>query len=743
MAAWCRSLVLGFLLVVTSADAEPECVHRDGESVCALSSIPQRVLLHGDRLIVGAIDYIYSFSTDLTPLDSRDISPSPSRRQTCVVDDANQPALCRNFVRVVQPVNETTILVCGTNAVFPKCRFHQLRNLSAWSYMTPEGQQDIGFSPHSDDANVAVLDSNGMFFSSTFFIFRHGQQTIGMAPRPLEGDATFTVQTPSSKPQWINGHLPVFVSAYEIGEHIYFFAREPSYDYEQAGRAEVARVFRVCKNDTGFRLFPGDDSFTFLTFQKARLRCRTGGLMPYDYNRLQATFLVRSSDGDALYGVFSSPANGPEGAALCKFSFNDILSVFEDGQYWVNDDGWRRGTSNTFVCPGQPGTQRTEEQARSHQLVYNVASATDPQPMHSVSGDEFAHVAVDMAEYDGDPLEVVVLGHRSGLITLVVQFRGTAYKDITIGMVNEEITNILVLKYPLNEERQVIFTTDASVQSLRLGICSLYDTCFDCFDSRDPYCAWNQATRSCVNKLATPTDTLTDALTSSEDTVVGICGARPSPPPQPQPDRPSMCPYTPSSTLGGGTSNPGTSNPGPTPTNGGDVTVDTAGLDQQTADEGENIGIIAGATAGGFLFGVPVGLVVCYVFFSMFLKKSTKSQSEATLQVNHNVLERHTAASEPRCLEQTQVVHRNPANKNVNQLEPSEEDDVLTDLPATKHIPQRGFRLQPVPMPPPRPIPGRPVPRGRTDSTRWLRASESSDVESSLELYSNSVTSPV
>ena len=737
MAARYCSLVFGLLIVVTGATAEPDCVHRDAESVCTLSSTPQRVLLHEDRLVVGAIDNIYSFSTDLTPLDSRDISPSPSRNETCVVFDANQPALCRNFVRVLLPVNETTVLVCGTNAVYPKCRFHQLGNLSAWSYMTAEGQKDVGFSPHSNDTNVALLASNGRFFSSTFFSFRHGQQTIGMAPRPLEGDGTFTVQTPSSDSQWINGHLPVFVSAYEVDDHIYFFAREPSYGYELAGRAEVARAFRVCKNDTGFRLHPGDEALTFLTFQKARLRCRTGGLIPYTYDRLQATFLVHSSDRElALYATFSSPSNGPEGAALCKFSFSDILSVFEDGQYWVNNNGWRLGTSTTFACPGQPGTQRTEQQARTHQLVYNVATAVEP--MHSVSGDEFAHVAVDVAEYDGDTLEVVVLGHQSGLITLVVQFRGTVYKDITIRAVSTRITGILTLKYPLSEERQVIFTTDASVQSVRLGRCSLYDTCFKCFDSHDPYCAWDQITRSCVNKLATPTTTtLTDALTSSEDTVVGICGARPTPAPQPPPEQPFTCPYIPTDTpvdppvdTPSDTPEPGTLGP----TDGGDVTVNTSGLDQGTVDEGENIGVIAGATAGGILFGVPVGLVVCYLFFSMFLKKSDKSQSETTshvtLRVNHNLLERHTPASETRCLEQTQVVHRNPTHKNVNQLDPGEEDDVLTDLPATIHIPHRGLHLQPVP-----------VPRGRTDSTRRLMASESSDVESSLEL--STVTSPV
>lgn len=754
MTVWCYSLVLALILfvpVVPTETTETSCtVHRDGEIQCSLPSAPQRLLLLEDRLIVGATNYIFSFSPDLELLDSQDISPSASRQEQCV-KEAHQSALCRNIVRVVALVNETKILVCGTNAVFPKCRLHQSGNLSAWNYMTAEDHKDVGFSPHDDiTANVAVTTSNGRFFSATSFNFRQKQQTIGMAPLFPEGDIppSITVQTPSSNLQWIND--PVFVSAYDVGEHVYFFAREPAFEVSERP-VEYSRAIRVCKNDSGFHLFSSDDTLTFRTFQKARLQCRAegeDGSIPYDYDRLQATFLQQPSDGGepTLYGTFSSPTNGPEGAALCKFSFSSIQSVFEEGRYSVLvDNEWRIATPGTFACPG---TQRTPEQARTQQLVYSVASA---KPVYRMSGDEFTHMAVDIAEYGGDPMEVIVLSQRGGEIVLLVLFRKNTYKN-TVRTVDNEVTNILVHKDPLSEERRVIFTTDDVVQSLTLGKCHLYRTCFECFDSHDPYCAWTAG--RCINKLATINTTgLPDSLTSNETTVFDVCGNRTTVPTQPPVD-PSTCPPAPTVTdvPGPTTTDPTEPNGSDEPSGGTDVPVNVAaGVKSDSEEKGESVGLLAGATVGGFLFGIPVGLVVCYLFFSVFLKKSTKSpepavqNTRASNEVNHlqgppTGHEKRMVTNSSHCLELTQMVHRNPTTKNVNQIE--EEDDVLMDLPANKgssNIPHSAHHLQHFR---PRAVPGHSVPRGRTESTRWLRASESSDMESSLEL-SPPLTSPV
>lgn len=732
MAALAYPLLLALFLSSSISGADPQCVTTsESERRCTISSSPQRLMLLNDRLIVGAIDSLHSFSLDLTPLDSADIGPSDSRRTRCVDVEAHQSQLCRNFVRVVQVANESSLIVCGTNAFFPKCRFHLLDNLSDWEFMTPETQRDIGFSPHSNNTNVALLTDDGKFFTATAFHFRQ-QQIIGMSPLLVDDEAapTVQVQTPSSLPQWINE--PVFVSAYDVGSHIYFFAREPAYE---ADGIEYSRAIRVCKNDSGFELFPGDSTHTFQTFQKARLRCRASGKdgsIPYDYDGLQATYLLRPADGGepVLYGTFSSPVNGPQGAALCRFTFSDINSVFEDGQYRVLQsvsEEWKLRTTDVFSCPGQPGPQRTEEQARGFQLVYNIATATEPQPMYSVIGDEFTHIIVDVAVYDGSEMEVVLLVQKSGHITQLVNFRGVMYRD-TIKSVSGGITNILLHKTPQSEERLVIFTTATSVQSFPLGRCQIYSACFDCLDSNDPYCAWDQSMGECVNKLSTDAApaSLSESLTSNESSVVSVCGQRPPTPlPTQLPVNPSSCPTVPTVPTGTVTVDTPTTAATASSSEATDPSLEPpAGLDTQTSSE--NVGQIAGATVGGFLFGIPVGLVVCYLFFSIFLKKSNKSeepvlQNARTLQVNHHnqlaLFEKQPNGN--RFLEHAQVVHRNPTSgKNVNQDEKvrgeevrGEEGDVLMELPFSKGRTSGGTQSSPQNGQQPTACQGRAVPR--------------------------------
>ena len=698
MAALCYSLAFALIfLQAAEAVIPPECRSEDGETVCVVTSSPQRVLLMHDRLIVGAIDSIYSFSPDLKVLDIGDVSPSEARRNQCVYE-AHQLALCKNFVRVVEQVNASALLVCGTNAVFPKCRFVQLDNLSAWEYMTAETRKDVGFSPHTDDANVAVLADNGAFFTATFFNFRQTQQTIGLSPSLLERETRLTVQTPiPQSPNWINDPV-VFVSAYDVGEHVYYFARERA--YEAGSGVEFSRAIRICKNDTGFLRFSGDSTRTFRTFQKARLRCTsTGqdGSIPYDYDRLQATFLHRPSDGGdpVLYATFSSALNGPEGAALCKFNFAELESALDSGKYWVQEgEEWSEQDGGSFVCPGnEEGSQRTDAQAKTYQLMSEVVAAIEPQPLMTVLGGEILFLVADVLDYGGSEVEVVFAALRSGEIVQVAWHQGSMYRK-TIKTLGSSVTNMVLHKDSLTQERRVLLTTNNAVQSVTLGICSKYDTCFKCFDSRDPYCGWSEASRKCVNIL-TSTSFL-DSLTSNEETVTRVCGQRLPTPPPPLPANPSSCPFNPEPPTS--TTSPSeatTASTSSSSSDSGNSTVLTpAGLEKKSAEEGgESAGLLAGATVGGFLFGIPVGLVVCYLFFAVFLNKGSKNQehsenSRGPVHMNHSQRERndkqplHNGA---RSLEQ--IVHRNPtSSKNVNQQENHslEEDDVLTPLPFSK-----------------------------------------------------------
>lgn len=761
------------LLVLVAATSESagqgvSCENHGVTRVCSLPSAAQRIAATGGRVVVGAVDYLAAFSPELELEDSVNLAPSDSRIHTCVNEQFQPQALCRNFIRVVLPVDphqefSHRVLVCGTNAFFPKCRFHLVANLTDWQYATSESHRDNGFSPHSNESNVvALLASNGHFFSATSFSFL-GQQIIGVSQQPFESAPTFPVRTPLSDPRWIGDSIH-FIASYEVGQHVYFFARERAAEILPL-QVEYSRVIRICRNDPGFELIGGDRTLTFLTFQKARLMCRHQGQnspLPYDYDRLQATFLLQDIGSQPmLYGVFSSPTNGPEGAALCKFRFSSIQSVFDSGKYLKrnNSDGrWEPVPASPFVCPGEEGVQREEDEAEQLQLVSTADGALEPQVLHRMDGDQFTHIAVDVAQLRGEPLEVVLLSLRNGGVVQVVSYESRVYNASVPTAGTPIIQDILIEREPQSEVRQVIFTSGNTVQSFSLGNCSLHDTCYKCIDSRDPYCAWHVPSSHCLNKLTSIAQSLEatsflDPLASDEGSVSQTCGPRPSVPTRPPEPDPSTCTRHSFPSTGSGSGGPSDHSTADFPT--GTVTpsptqpefTDSESLNTRE-DTQENIGLLAGASVGGFLVGIPVGLVVCYLFFSLFLKRGKPpAPTGATIHANNQLQEEdssQTAGKQNgiRHIELSHQVQANSATKNVNQYPKTfdEDDDVLADLPSSGHpAPSYPWQQQGrSKMPPALHMGGHRTHRGRTESTQRLRLSES-DWESSL----SPVTSPV
>ena len=796
---WLWLQLCAVLLIASSAASDPKCEINGDTRQCLLPSPPQRLSLIGGKLIVGAVDHLFAFGLDLTYLNGVELSPSADRSHKCEFEQRNE--LCRNFIRVVQRVpGSARILVCGTNAFSPKCRFHNESNLSDWTFLSAPAHQDVGFSPYSNDSSVALLASNGRFFTTTLFVSRHAQKFISMAPEPLKGNATFTVRTPNSGILWLN--LPTFISVYEVGEWVYFFALEPAYEVDNGLAVVYSRVIRMCKNDTGFRQFPTDPALTFLTFQKARLKCTQDGELdsiPFDYDRLRATYLLHFVGQEpVLYGAFSSPANGPEGAAICKFSFGQIQSVFEDGEYLVfkGNNRWTRATADPFVCPGQEGSQRSEQQAKEHQLIFSAITPLEPQPIFRMTGEEITQLAVDVATYQGHPLEVMLAALKSGAIVQVVVYDGKVYKASLRGP-GDNIQDLLVTRQG-GEVRLVVLTTANTVESLSLGNCSKHSSCADCLLSRDPYCGWNDSA-GCVNKMvAGQSSSLTDSVTVSDAVATMVCGS-PLPPVQSSVcARSSSLPSSISSSEGSETVS--SSNPTHTPS---PPSVDA---NQRRSDRGqEDAGLLTGVTVVGFVLGVPVGLAICYLFFRTFLKWNKPSSSKdidtpgtenicssgrdendnvGSLE-NSNFMEDrgaskhditcappeqasiHTQMSQesdvfkrslsndvfgpipndevfnPKPSPSNEVFKPSPSNE---VFKPSTSNEVFKPSPSNKvftpslgnkvksspsnrvtptelpikagHIPSRQGGLQ---------VPGYRVPRGRTESTTWLTANESSD----------------
>ncbi len=723
-----------------------ECQKSKYGRTCTLPSPPERTALIGDRLYVGVTDDIVAYSLhELEVSDCVTRVVDEGRRNRCVDEQGRRPSECRNFIRVIQPISgsaassasdpslEGKILVCGTNAYTPKCTLHAIADLSNYVNMTDFA--DHGFCPYANTVpNVAVLATNGRFFSGTTFQQFSTHRTIGMAPKPLQRNNTFTAKTPRDDPLWLN--QPDFVSAYEVGDYIYFFAKEIAYEFAinmPIGASMVySRAFRVSKEDPGIT-----STGNFLTFQKARMKCTSSGernTIPYDYDNLKATFLWQpeGTDEQILYGAFSSPVNGPEGAAVCKFSFDDNIDgslshVFGDGLDSL--------------------------------LVATPATPLDPQPLHVVAGSEFTQIAVDVVEYHSQRQEILYYSLSNGeLKQCVITQSGQKYEHI-IHNQGQSIHSLVFHKGPSGGHELIAVTND-TVISFTLGHCSRYTSCWECMDTKDPYCAWDGENNECINKLsAANLSSIHETVSIAQSTAIQLCGPKPD---DPTPSLPPNLPTCSPSQKLGTTSKIVIPQPEPTQTSNGveptevsptcipasphpeESVIAVVGQVKSSSSEDFSIAELAGATLGGFVIGVPVGLIICAVFFVVFIKKRTyqvKRRDTSNIEHQAGVLRPVNNQLEINAVKKEQCIRKAnhyvdapingqpgpvlPEKKNVNEYEAEEgSDDVLTELPSVSGLPPRVLQKP------------KGSGRGRTDSTRALMHSVSSESSESPPLNS-------
>ena len=620
----------------SAAQQAPECSDFAHGRSCLLHSIAESVAVFDSKVLVGAADHLYSFGRDLVLQDEVPMDAQGDKKDTCTSFEAQglgrPESECRNFIKVIQRVpsgfetnavdSEGQIMACGTNAFFPKCTIHDSSSLTNYSYMTSE-EDDEGYSPRSHkDPIVAILASNGRFFSATLFQAFQANKNIGMAKNPLRGDSDFNVRAPVSDPLWFN--KPDFVSTYEIGEHIYFFLREPAYEVDEGASVVYSRAIRICKSDNG--QYPSNSNTWFLTYQKARMSCSSDGergSIPYNYDNLESTFLWTGSGSEAsstLYGIFSSPDNGPEGSAICKFSFDpsvegSLTQSFENGHYTVpmtqgGQQVWVTEEPGPFSCPGTTSTtipQRTVEQSTKYQLIDGSIEPNDPaEPVHIVSGEKMDKIAVDVITYKNSLQEVIYFTTESGDVRQVVYVSGSSQtvQDHVIKKAGGKV-NYLSVHQNEDETRQVYLTTEDQIVSITRGDCTQYKDCFECLDSKDAYCGWSPS-KKCINKITQSTSDLIEAHSADESKTVSTCGVRTNIPNPPPTVSTSPC----SSSLDSDAENTGCSPP------------NTEGLGNagSSSKSDMNIPTIVGATVGAFVLGVPVGAFVCFIFFRLFVR---------------------------------------------------------------------------------------------------------------------------
>uniref|UniRef100_A0A673BJF7 Semaphorin-3A-like n=1 Tax=Sphaeramia orbicularis TaxID=375764 RepID=A0A673BJF7_9TELE len=482
------------------------------------------------RLLVGAEDHIFSFDLVNINRDHKQIAwpATPSKRDECKWAGKDLGKECSNFIRVLQPYNQTHLYICGTGAFHPICAYLEMGKRAEVRHgscctccfdnifrLAQHFENGRGKSPYDPKMLSASLLIDGELYSGTsadfmgrdFAIFR----TLG---------DHHPIRTEQHDSRWLND--PRFIGVHLIPESdnpeddkIFLFFKENAMDGEHTGKATIARIGQLCKNDNG-----GHRSLVnkWTTFLKARLMCSVPGVNGIDthFDELQDVFLMSAKDpkNPLIYAVFTTSSNIFKGSAVCMYNMADIRRVFlgpyahRDGPnyQWVPFQGRvpypRPGTCPSKTFGGFDSTKDLPDDvitfARGHPAMYN--------PVHPIGGHpimvrtdvdyQFSQLVVDRVEAEDGQYDVMFIGTDMGTVLKVVTIPRESWHDLEEVVLEEmtvfrEPTPITAMELS-TKQQQLYLGSALGVSQMSLHRCEVYGkACAECCLARDPYCAWD------------------------------------------------------------------------------------------------------------------------------------------------------------------------------------------------------------------------------------------------------------
>ncbi|XP_068162800.1 semaphorin-3aa isoform X2 [Antennarius striatus] len=471
------------------------------------------------RLLVGAEDHIFSFDLVNINRDHRQIAwpATPSKRDECKWAGKDFGKECNNFIRVLQPYNQTHLYICGTGAFHPICSFLEMGKRAEDNIfrLASYFENGRGKSPYDPKMLSASLLIDGELYSGTsadfmgrdFAIFR----TLG---------EHHPIRTEQHDSRWLND--PRFVGVHLIPESdnpeddkIFLFFKENAMDGEHTGKATISRIGQLCKNDMG-----GHRSLVnkWTTFLKARLMCSVPGVNGIDthFDELQDVFLMSSKDpkNPVIYAVFTTSSNIFKGSAVCMYNMPDIRRVFlgpyahRDGPnyQWVPFQGRvpypRPGTCPSKTFGGFDSTKDLPDDvitfARGHPAMFNPVHPIGGRPI-MVRTDvdyQFSQLVVDRVEAEDGQYDVMFIGTDMGTVLKVVMIPRESWHDLEEVVLEEmtvfrEPTPITAMELS-TKQQQLYLGSALGVSQMSLHRCEVYGkACAECCLARDPYCAWD------------------------------------------------------------------------------------------------------------------------------------------------------------------------------------------------------------------------------------------------------------
>ncbi|XP_005166611.1 semaphorin-4F isoform X1 [Danio rerio] len=476
-------------------------------------------LLHSESgmLYLGARDAVIVVDTAKLSKKMIEWSVPEDRRKSCVAKGKTEDD-CRNYVRLLEFLDDGRIYACGTFAFDPQCAFI---NISTFSLE----KQDDGFikmetgkgkCPFEPSQPYTAVMAGGILYTAVTSNFLGTMYDISRATG-IEQERIRTEQSIN----WLSD--PEFISSAFIQEDaknnptgeddkIYFFFTEVAKEYDLYTKVKVPRVARVCKSDVG-----GMKTLQrrWTTFLKAQLVCedRASGQR---FNILTDVFTVQHQPGDPssthFYGIFTSQWEREELSAVCVYSLEEITKVMngpfkelkKSCENWINpepiptprpgqclnSDQRELGFESSLKLPDKVLTFM-----RDHPLMENSVVAV---PLMIRYGITYTKLAVTLTPaFSGQKQHITTvlhLGTDHGELhkVAVVGPNATLIEEITLFSAQEPVNNILLYK------GEAVVGSPHSLVKLPILGCSLYSSCEVCARAGGLGCIWRHNRPACA-----------------------------------------------------------------------------------------------------------------------------------------------------------------------------------------------------------------------------------------------------
>ncbi|KAM4690750.1 semaphorin-6C [Rhinophrynus dorsalis] len=481
----------------------------------------QKMLKLNQTLFIAARDHVYAID-----LRRAKENISPDKYITWKTQDMDNCAMrgkqrdeCYNYIKVLVPKNDQTLIACGTNSFNPMCRSYKIKTLEQ------EGEEFNGQARCPFDAKQAnvALFAEGNLYSATVADFQASDAVIY---RSL-GERSPVLRTVKYDSKWLRE--PHFIHAVEYGNYVYFFFREISMEYTTLGKVTFSRVARVCKNDMGGSPRVLEKYWT--SFLKARLNCSVPGDSFFYFDVLQSiSDILTINNRPAVIGVFGTQANSITGSGVCAFYMEDIEKVF-NGKFKeqkTTESAWTAIPEEKVPTPrpgccagfGKAASYKTSNEFPDETLSFiksyplldeAVLSITEaPWFTKTTSRYKLTQIAADTTAGPYGNYTVLFLGSEDGKVLKVLS--STTENSTVETLLLEEINvynpakcNVKkedrrILELQLDRENHALFVAFSScIIRVPLSRCETYGTCRrSCMASRDPYCVWLKS-GTCTN----------------------------------------------------------------------------------------------------------------------------------------------------------------------------------------------------------------------------------------------------